>query len=545
MADRTGRVILSKGIKLDKQYKNVLNYTENEMVTLCTNNKVYETTNCSIIKENEVLELDVTYGDALKCNYLAFQNPHYSNKWFFAFIDRCEYVSEQCTRIYFSIDELSTWRDYWDIKTCFVVREHVNDDTYGLHTLIEGLETGDYIRGSTGADYAYNGQFYLAFQVTELISNMDVAGIGSNRLYNGIYNGLYIVLVDNYTTADLLVSAYDDAGKHGSIISCFYVPKSLCPDAIENDGCVLHGTTVTIYFPQPTSSIVTFDQVTVNKPTTIDGYTPKNNKLFTKEYCFILASNNAGSNTQFAFEDFKNVSSYTTETPTFSISGVLSQGCSIRLEPSVYYKQPYEVPNYSGYNSVAKYGITAGKLPICSWNSDYYTNWCTQNAVNIPATIIEGAWSASTKMMYGDVVGAGLSVVNSIASLMDKKYQASIVPDQAKGNVNSGDFNFSSNLHFTLTTMTIKREYAEIIDDYFSRNGYKINRLKVPNETGRTYWNYVQISSESSIGVTKSTISVPTNSMDVINNAYRSGVTIWHNHDNIGDYSLNNTIVTP
>ena len=212
MADRTGRVILSKGIKLDRQYKNIIDYTESQMVTLCSNNKVYESNNCSIIKENEVLELDVTYGDALKCNYLAFQNPHYSSKWFFAFINRCEYVSEKCTRIYFSIDELSTWRDYWDIKPCFVVREHVNDDTFGLHTLPEGLETGDYIRGSTGADYYYNGQFYLAFQVTELISNMNAAGIGANRLYNGIYNGLYIVLVDNYTTADLLVSAYDDAG---------------------------------------------------------------------------------------------------------------------------------------------------------------------------------------------------------------------------------------------------------------------------------------------------------------------------------------------
>ena len=41
MADRTGRVILSKGIKLDRQYKNIVDYTESQMVTLCTNNNYF------------------------------------------------------------------------------------------------------------------------------------------------------------------------------------------------------------------------------------------------------------------------------------------------------------------------------------------------------------------------------------------------------------------------------------------------------------------------------------------------------------------------
>ena len=31
--------------------------------------------------------------------------------------------------------------------------------------------------------------------------------------------------------------------------------------------------------------------------------------------------------------------------------------------------------------------------------------------------------------------------------------------------------------------------------------------------------------------------------MDIINKICRNGVTIWHNHANIGNYSLNNSIV--
>jgi hypothetical protein len=68
----------------------------------------------------------------------------------------------------------------------------------------------------------------------------------------------------------------------------------------------------------------------------------------------------------------------------------------------------------------------------------------------------------------------------------------------------------------------------------------------VPNQTGRTYWNYVQIAAEDDIGYSSNAnISVPSKSMEIINNVYRKGVTIWHDHANIGDYSLNNTIVTP
>ena len=34
MANRNGKVILAKNIKLEKSYKNVLNYTENQMLSL-------------------------------------------------------------------------------------------------------------------------------------------------------------------------------------------------------------------------------------------------------------------------------------------------------------------------------------------------------------------------------------------------------------------------------------------------------------------------------------------------------------------------------
>ena len=125
-------------------------------------------------------------------------------------------------------------------------------------------------------------------------------------------------------------------------------------------------------------------------------------------------------------------------------------------------------------------------------------------------------------------------------------YRASMIPSQIGGQTTVGDLTFAyDKLAPTYYKMSIRAEYARIIDDFFNRFGYKINRIKVPNQTGRTYYNYIQIGATENIGYsTNSVRSVPSASMEIINNIYRNGVTIWHNHDNIGNYSLNNTIIS-
>ena len=63
--------------------------------------------------------------------------------------------------------------------------------------------------------------------------------------------------------------------------------------------------------------------------------------------------------------------------------------------------------------------------------------------------------------------------------------------------------------------------------------------MEMPNITGRRYWNYVEIGGTEEIGYG----DVPSKHMEIINKACRKGVTIWHSHSNLGNYSLNNTIV--
>ena len=206
--------------------------------------------------------------------------------------------------------------------------------------------------------------------------------------------------------------------------------------------------------------------------------------------------------------------------------------------------------------------LPLGKYPTCSWSSDAFTNWLTQNSVNILTQIanipiqnvmgtLNNGISTAGQAMSGNAMGAiangvtgtlnnSINTANQVAGLIGQFYQASLLPNISGGNC-VGDVMWSADKNgFMYREMRVKTEYLQIIDDYFTRFGYKINRLKVPNITGRTYWNYVEIAPNEEIGEG----DVPANYMEIINNACQKGVTIWHNHANIGNYNLNNTIVT-
>lgn len=179
--------------------------------------------------------------------------------------------------------------------------------------------------------------------------------------------------------------------------------------------------------------------------------------------------------------------------------------------------------------------IPLGKYPTCSWSSDAYTNWLTQNAINIPTNILNKTVTTVTNAVEGNIGNVSSEIANMIGGF----YHASLLPN-IEGGQNTADVMWSSqNINFVFRGFRSKNEYMQIIDDYFSRFGYKINRVKQPNITGRRNWNYIEIASSEEIG----TGTVPANFMSTINNACRKGVTIWHVHDNIGNYSLNNDII--
>lgn len=153
------KILLVKNIHIDRQYTNVLSYSEAQMLELCKANLVAQADNYSFLRPTGSIMAGFSFAQCLQANYIAFQNPDYSNKWFFAWIDDVIYKGDKNTEITFTVDAWSTWFDKWQKKTCFINRQHTNNDSIGLHTVPENLDVGEVVQESITEDLAYGNDF--------------------------------------------------------------------------------------------------------------------------------------------------------------------------------------------------------------------------------------------------------------------------------------------------------------------------------------------------------------------------------------------------
>lgn len=499
-----------------------------------------EFTDFTYIRKDGVLRVPELIDELYSYNYVMYRNDAYSDKWFYAYITGMEYMNDNVTDISIATDVFQTWQFDLAYKRTFVEREHVSDDTPGLHTLPEGLETGEYVKNYILATPTVSmGDMLYCVGLSEIIGTMTHKPAST---INNLPNGLFYVFTDSASMLHSIAEMYDDAGKSNAIYTMFVFPKlllytggSYAYQSSDWTYTAPDGTSYALYdLLVPTSSTALGQiatNVRVNNPTRIaNTYTPKNNKLLTYPYCLLNVSNNNGTTVTYRYEDFKTI-------PTFHVEGVLSVGCSIKMFPVDYKKM-----TLTG-DMTYDYGINAGKFPSISWNSDSFTNWITQNAVNMNADVgIRAVTAATGAMPFGGLpsaiaTGAGTALYN-IAQNIKETEQAKRMPDQAKGNLNVGDLMYSKNKEaFTIYPMSIKEEYAKVIDDYFSMFGYKVNSVKVPNITGRRNWNYVKTSG------CYIEADIPQDDLQSIKDLFNKGITFWHNPATFADYSQNNDII--
>ena len=488
-------------------------------------------------RESQSVVVSEPYDTICTCNYLMYKNNGFTNKYFYAFITKMEYVSENSTRIYFEIDSLQTW--YFNIiyNKSFIEREHVNDDSLGANTIPEGLDCGEMVMShAPSVEFNDPDDFYICLAVTEDPYESLEPFAGITRKYNGIFGGLYYIACKTFANANAVVSIYDSTGKADAIQSIFMIPQSYVPALSQPQTWKypLIGTatyTALVYLIEDSSGADVLGAIEGIVPTSVgiigNNYTPRNKKLLVYPFNYMVLSNNSGADVVFKYEDFTY--SQSNPKPTFVIEGVICPGCSMKALPGSY-------KGSSGVNY--NFGVMLGKLPVCSWTTDVYTNWLTQNGVN---NAINGLIGTGTM-----VAGAGSGSVGTIASGAKQVYdsihtelQMQITPDQARGNTNAGDINFSfeNGGGVTLYYMSVRNEIAKVIDEYFDKYGYKVNRVKTPNITGRRNWNYVKTIDCDFTG------EIPQEDLDKIKAIFNRGITFWHNANNFLNYSVNNDII--
>lgn len=504
--------------------------------------------NFSYQRQDGVLRIGEHIDNIIDYNYVMYQNENYTNRWFYAYITGMEYVNDNCTFVSIKTDVIQTWFPDLTFKRCFVEREHVNDDTFGLHTLEENIPSGEWFNnGTEQIGISDPKQYFVGILFSDMPDSFRQYA-NKVRIYNGIPNGCYFVMIDLYREGTPSVYSYGnlneflkyfaDDGKSEAIQTMYVVPKSLMGTqgtdyrefSFNLDGYSFDG-----FVPEPSIGTKLVSTTNISRNTTLNGYTPKNNKCFSKQFNYLMAINNAGASVTYNWEDFNG-------NPQFKLLATYAQGIPTKLVPT----------NYKGNDEPSgnAYALTGASFPIVSWVSDYYLNWQAKNGWN-------GAMKQAGKLMnfqyesgkdnpiekmgeflgtVGSYVGAEISAIgNTISGSMG---QAERVPDSVSGDPTNGDFTFSVNkCKFTLYKMSVRYEVAKIVDDYFSAYGYKVSTWKVPNFTGRSNWNFVKL---NQVNVTA---DIPQTDLDEIKKILLAGVTFWHNPTTFLDYSQNNPIV--
>lgn len=503
-------------------------------------------------------------------NYCMYRNTNHSNKWFYAFVTNLEYVNDSATRFSIKTDVWQTYMFDLTYKAVLVEREHVADDTIGKHTYPEDFELGEIkANGSTVNFGGVGGTGMSDYCPVVEVSMVENEGQDATLSYswvsgahsvtprlNNIDRGtipLVLNLVSGAAnTPDAITRLYDKAGLGDAIVNVYMIPKDLVGTynqitlTVTKDGTTysFNGAVV----PDTKTGTYTIGSTqTFTRPSTIDGYTPKNNKMFTYPYCYFNISNNAGTCQPFRYENFSPTVSFVTE-GTFGLAG------STKAIPQ----------NYRGVGTLDNaldFSITGPKYPVCSWKSDSYTNWLTQNAVNMDRELTQSALKGgvqgigaaagllgaaalaggpvSIPLMLGMATAATVSpVIGTIKEQVRAKTQANMTPDQVGGNTGAGDFLWAKyRSPFTYMPMSIKQEYAKIIDAFFSAYGYEINEVKVPNINSRTNWNYIK-----TVGCYIQA-DIPQEDLQEIKSLFDKGITFWHNPATFMDYTQTNSIV--
>jgi hypothetical protein len=468
-------------------------------------------TNFTYQRKDNVIHVPAHIDTLWDSNYVMYDNVNFTNRYFYAFIERMEYVNDSVTAIHIVTDVYQTWMLDCTLKNSFVDREHEVTDTIGANCVDEGLETGEFIKLAT-THWTEMNSLAVIVGVTETSAKVHIAG----RIYSGVFSALGYYPFFGSGGMDALrtfIAAYDTAGTSAAIITMFTYPSAMLPSG------TVSGSLLSEDWIIPQGTI--YKTVSING-TTLNGYTVKNKKLMCWPYNYLHVTNMQGQSMNYHLEKFH--SGYPSSLQ-FAAMGVIMPGAKVTCVAS-----NYKINDEYSYEDM----LTLANFPLCSWKSSAWDNWIAQNAIGIAA----GAGAAALSIGTGIATSQPLAVASGVVGVLSQLstvYQKSIEPDHVQGNINNSTVNIAmQNQHFSFNQVQITAEFARIIDSYFDMYGYKQNKVKTPNVSSRPYWNYVKTVDCNITG------PIPAQDMVELKGIYNKGVTIWHSAANVADYSLDN-----
>ena len=162
--------------------------------------------------------------------------------------------------------------------------------------------------------------------------------------------------------------------------------------------------------------------------------------------------------------------------------------------------------------------IIYDNFPQVPWKNDTFSKWVTETGF---ANIVSYG-----SMVANDIYVNPLGIIPNTANIIQQTKNHILHSTQLQGMIGNAGMNYyNGEIGFRVTQYSIKPEFMQKIDNYFTRYGYRVNDLKTPNIRGRAYVNYVKTHNAKISG------NVPVNARETLENAMNHGCSFWHRND--------------
>lgn len=567
-------VQLFRGINLDNRYLHTIYFANESAQNSWFTGKVYKTyqqiSYTRYTRNSIKLKADTT--EIMDCTYLRFKNDRSVDKWFYAFINSVEYVNENTCLITYEIDVMQTWFiQAGTLQPSYILRQHVNNDTFGIN--LEAEPVGSDVYDCDPIQYtSQDGNLFDRYSVI-----INTSERPDTALNNNLLNGTKFYKLDDNPSNP---TAWDSAWKNQI-------------DAIETiiDGSWTAGIKpveiVDMFtFPTKFASLSANDNthlIEVTHPLSLDGYVPKNKKLFGYPFSYLQATTKDGSGSVYRWEYFDTMIEIETSA-VFRCYGNPIGGGSIICYPIKYNgitdnmdakiamnnfpKNPMNVDSYQawiasggsirlemeetitnvrGVTSLVKSASNAILGSGASGLSSAGTNAARLSmGMDNPSSGVAGYTGGLNQMIQGagSYVETAMNVLEAQNKIGYQWADAHYQPNQVVGHASPNIMVATYSLDFYFYSVHLRQDELKRIDDFLSCFGYAINKVEAPNLSGRQYWNFIQTQGAVVTG------NMPASSKDAIARIFDGGITFWHNGDQIGNYrqsvssgSINNPIL--
>ena len=498
--------------------------------------------NATYTREHGVITvgIDADTLDSYGVNYCRFINPQAGNFYRYCFIDQIEYVAPATSRLHIRIDAFVNNIGSINFNACFVEREHVSNDTRGLHTLPEDIPSDNIVCNSVLYDLCtglsarskgvFDSNYYAAIFMTE---HTFTAKGDYDSFIGGNANCSYIIAPESIDDLGAFIEYITDINKSSSIIGIIPLLRSYTTAEevnIPSEVASEIGTNK-VYILSDNGG-AQFNRSIYSNFTDLDGYTPHNNKLYTYpfNYISIVASN--GSNTIIEYEKI-------TANNNFLVSYSATLSPTLTLTPV----------NYNGVTNCIDKCVSFSQFSPIAYSIDTYNAWYSQNKNVVDMTLYEKAGSivksglgALSAQNFSQANASAFDVLSNtenamawLASLKDMQRR----PNEMKGTLTGNAMLYMTKGGIQALDMCVKGEYAELIDKYFDMFGYNVSIAKTPQINSRAHYNYCKTIGSNVYG------AIAEDQKEMIDKLFNDGITVWHMSSGAtyGVYDNSNSIV--